>query len=222
MCKPCVGAKLVLRFQALITHAFLDRSIPFLYHISACTSGSICRILFISRFGAIVSHFVRGDILYNHPVYITDVGMCYVYVYVYITNVWMCYIYVYVYITDLGMCYVYVYVYITDVGMCYIYVYVYITDVGMCYVYVCVYITDVGMCYVMHMYALRIWGCAMLCICMHYGFGDVLCYAYVCIHYGCGDVLCYAYVYITDVGIVLHMDIKFVLFEATANDSYST
>ena len=29
MCKPCVGAKLVLRFQALIAHAFLDRSIPF-------------------------------------------------------------------------------------------------------------------------------------------------------------------------------------------------
>ena len=27
MCKPCVGAKLVLCFQALITHAFLDRSI---------------------------------------------------------------------------------------------------------------------------------------------------------------------------------------------------
>ena len=30
MCKPCVGAKLVLRFQALIAHAFLDRSIPYL------------------------------------------------------------------------------------------------------------------------------------------------------------------------------------------------
>ena len=29
MCKPCVGAKLVLRFHALIAHAFLDRSIPF-------------------------------------------------------------------------------------------------------------------------------------------------------------------------------------------------
>ena len=29
MCKPCVGAKLVLRFQALIAHAFLNRSIPF-------------------------------------------------------------------------------------------------------------------------------------------------------------------------------------------------
>ena len=69
MCKPCVGAKVVLRFQALIAHAFLDRSIPFLFHISACTSGSICRkrILFISRCGAIVSHFVRGDIFFDSP-----------------------------------------------------------------------------------------------------------------------------------------------------------
>ena len=58
MCKPCVGAKVVIRFQALISHAFLDRSIP-----------SICRkrILFISRFGAIVSHFVRGDIFVDSP-----------------------------------------------------------------------------------------------------------------------------------------------------------
>ena len=31
MCKPCVGAKVVLRFQALIAHAFPDRSIPFTY-----------------------------------------------------------------------------------------------------------------------------------------------------------------------------------------------
>ena len=31
MCKPCVEAKLVLRFQARIAHAFLERSIPFLY-----------------------------------------------------------------------------------------------------------------------------------------------------------------------------------------------
>ena len=69
MCKPCVGAKLVLRFQALIAHAFLNRSIPFLYHKSACTSGSICRkrISFISRFGAIVSHFVRGNIFFYSP-----------------------------------------------------------------------------------------------------------------------------------------------------------
>ena len=69
MCKPCVGAKVIIRFQALISHAFLNRSIPFLYHISACTSGSICRkrILFISRFGAIVSHFVRGDIFFDSP-----------------------------------------------------------------------------------------------------------------------------------------------------------
>ena len=52
MCKPCVGAKLVLRFQALIAHASLDRSIP---------------ISFISRFGAIVSHFVRGDIFFDSP-----------------------------------------------------------------------------------------------------------------------------------------------------------
>ena len=52
----------------LIAHAFLDRSITFLYHISASTSGSICRkrILLISRFGAIVSHFVRGDFFYSH------------------------------------------------------------------------------------------------------------------------------------------------------------
>ena len=59
MRKPSVGAKLVLRFQALIAHVFLDRSIPFLYHRSACTSGSIFRkiISFISRFGTIVSHF---------------------------------------------------------------------------------------------------------------------------------------------------------------------
>ena len=28
MRKPCVGAKLVLRFQALIAHAFLDRAMP--------------------------------------------------------------------------------------------------------------------------------------------------------------------------------------------------
>ena len=42
-CKPCVRAKLVLRFQALITHTFLDRSILFLYRESACTSGSISR-----------------------------------------------------------------------------------------------------------------------------------------------------------------------------------
>ena len=64
MCKPCVGAKLVLRFQALIAHAFLNRSISCLYHKPACTSGSICRkrIPFISKFGAIVSHFVRGDL----------------------------------------------------------------------------------------------------------------------------------------------------------------
>ena len=63
MCKPCVGAKLVLRFQALITDAFLDRSMLFLYRESACTSGSIFRkrISFISRFGAIVSYFVRGN-----------------------------------------------------------------------------------------------------------------------------------------------------------------
>ena len=69
MCKPCVGAKVVLRFQALIAHAFLDRSITFLYHTSACTSGLICRkrILFISRFGVIVSHFVRGDIFFDSP-----------------------------------------------------------------------------------------------------------------------------------------------------------
>ena len=69
MCKPCVGAKVVLRFQALIAHAFLDQSIPFLYHISACTSGWICRkrISFISRCGAIVSHFVRGDIFFDSP-----------------------------------------------------------------------------------------------------------------------------------------------------------
>ena len=69
MCKPCVGAKLVLRFQALIAHALFDRSILFLYHKSACRSGSICRkrISFISRFGAIVSHFVRGDILFDSP-----------------------------------------------------------------------------------------------------------------------------------------------------------
>ena len=71
MCKPCVGAKLVLRFQALITHALLDRSIPFLCRKSACTcTGLLCRerISFISRFGAIVSHFVRGDIFLTHPV----------------------------------------------------------------------------------------------------------------------------------------------------------
>ena len=60
MCKPCVGAKLVLRFQALIAHAFLDRSIPILYHKSACTSGSICRkrISFISISGAIVNLYI--------------------------------------------------------------------------------------------------------------------------------------------------------------------
>ena len=36
---------------------------------SACTSESICRkrISFISRFGAIISHFVRGDILFDSP-----------------------------------------------------------------------------------------------------------------------------------------------------------
>ena len=69
MCKPCVGAKLVFRFQALTAHAFFDRSIPFLYHKSACTSGPIRRkrISFISRFGAIVSHFVRGDIFFYSP-----------------------------------------------------------------------------------------------------------------------------------------------------------
>ena len=63
MCKPCVGAKLVLRVQALIAHAFLDRSIPFLFHKSACPSGYIFRkrISFISRLCAIVSYFVRGD-----------------------------------------------------------------------------------------------------------------------------------------------------------------
>ena len=58
----CVGAKLVLPFQALITQTFLDRSILFLYRESACTSG------FISRFGTIVSYFVRGDIFVTHPV----------------------------------------------------------------------------------------------------------------------------------------------------------
>ena len=31
-----LGAKLILRFQALITHTFLDRSILFLYRESAC------------------------------------------------------------------------------------------------------------------------------------------------------------------------------------------
>ena len=68
-CKPCVGAKLVLRFQALITHTFLDRSILFLYRESACTSGSISRkrISFISRFGTIVSYFVTGDIFFDSP-----------------------------------------------------------------------------------------------------------------------------------------------------------
>ena len=40
-----------------------------LYHKSACTSGSMSRkrILFISGFGAIVSHFVRGDICFYSP-----------------------------------------------------------------------------------------------------------------------------------------------------------
>ena len=54
MCKPCVGAKVVLRFQALIAHAV----------------SKICQklILFISGFGVIVSHFVRGDIFLTHPV----------------------------------------------------------------------------------------------------------------------------------------------------------
>ena len=77
MCKPCVGAKVVLRFQALITHAFLDRSITFLYHISACTSGSICRkrILFISRLGVIVSHFVRGDIFFYSPCTMNEINI---------------------------------------------------------------------------------------------------------------------------------------------------
>ena len=68
MCKPCVGAKLILRFQALIAHAFFDRSIPVLYHKSACTSGSICckRISFISRFdGHILS---EETFLLTHPV----------------------------------------------------------------------------------------------------------------------------------------------------------
>ena len=62
--QTCVGAKLVLRFQALITHTFIDRSILFLYRESACTSGSISRkrISLISRFGTIVSYLVRGDI----------------------------------------------------------------------------------------------------------------------------------------------------------------
>ena len=62
-CKPCVGAKLVFRFQALITHTFLDRSILFLYRESACTSGSISR-KWIS-FGAVVSYFVRGNLFYS-------------------------------------------------------------------------------------------------------------------------------------------------------------
>ena len=44
----CVGAKLVLRFQALITCTFIDQSI-----------------------GAIVTYFVRGDICLAHPVYLT-------------------------------------------------------------------------------------------------------------------------------------------------------
>ena len=42
-CKHCVGAKLALRFQALITRTFLDRSILFLHRESACTSGYISR-----------------------------------------------------------------------------------------------------------------------------------------------------------------------------------
>ena len=69
--QTCVGAKLVLRFQALIAHAFLNRSILFLYHKSSSTSGSICRkrTSFISGFGAIVSHIVRGDIFFTHPVF---------------------------------------------------------------------------------------------------------------------------------------------------------
>ena len=44
-CKPCVRAKLVLPFQTLITHTFIDRSILFLYRESACPSGSIARNL---------------------------------------------------------------------------------------------------------------------------------------------------------------------------------
>ena len=43
MCKSCVGAKLVIRFQAFIAPAFLNRSMPFLYHKLACISGSICQ-----------------------------------------------------------------------------------------------------------------------------------------------------------------------------------
>ena len=80
-CKPCVGVKLVLRFQALIPHTFLDRSILFLYHESACTSGSIFRkwISFISRFGAIVSYFVRGDIFFDSPCKMRKVRMEYPY-----------------------------------------------------------------------------------------------------------------------------------------------
>ena len=45
--------------------ACIARSInTILYHKSACTSGSICRkrISFISRFGAIVSHFFQREL----------------------------------------------------------------------------------------------------------------------------------------------------------------
>ena len=58
--------------EAFITHKFLDRAIPFLYHESACTSGSKClkRISFISRYGAIVSHFCQRGHLFWLALYI--------------------------------------------------------------------------------------------------------------------------------------------------------
>ena len=45
--------------------------VPFLYHKSACTSGSKCRkrIYLIARYCAIVSHFVRGTFPLPHSVY---------------------------------------------------------------------------------------------------------------------------------------------------------
>ena len=65
----CCGAKLVLRFQALITHTFLDRSILFLYRESTCTSGSISRkwISFYLKIWCNSVIFCQRGHFFTHP-----------------------------------------------------------------------------------------------------------------------------------------------------------
>ena len=62
-CKPCVGAKLVLRFRALITRTFLDRSILFCRINMSETDFIYLKIWYDSV------TFCHREFCFTHPVY---------------------------------------------------------------------------------------------------------------------------------------------------------